>query len=484
MGRGGTREDTAAESDATAEAAPVSRLARTLARLRPGRSSDPDLGPSRARGLYSCRFPAFNFRRLADVESRTQRVPRSTTPRRRPEPSSAGRADLFAKAHQFTKARELQASGFYPYFFPVEGSEATEVVIDGKRRVMVGSNNYLGLTHDPRVVEAARAAILKYGSACTGSRFLNGNTDLHERLEHELAKLTGKEAALVFSTGFQTNLGVISSLVSRNDVVYIDKLDHASIVDGCFLSMGETVRFRHGDLDELESQLRRTDDGKGKLIAVDGVFSMEGDIADLPRIVELAAEHGARILVDDAHAIGVLGRTGAGTAEHFGLTDQVDLILGTFSKSFASIGGFVAGDEAVIHYIKHFARSLIFSASMPPSACAAVLACIDVMAREPERRQRLWEHARRMKDGFRSLGFEIGETQTPIIPVIVGEDLKTFQFWKALFDEGVFTNPVVSPAVPEKSSRIRTSYIATHTDEQLDFVLDVFGRVGRRMGIV
>jgi 8-amino-7-oxononanoate synthase len=392
--------------------------------------------------------------------------------------------DIFAKAFQFTKARELQATGLYPYFFPVEGSEATEVVIDGKRRVMIGSNNYLGLTHDPRVVEAAQAAIRTYGSACTGSRFLNGNTVLHERLEAELARLTGKEAGLVFSTGFQTNLGVISSLVSRNDVVYIDKLDHASIVDGCFLSLGETVRYRHGDLDDLETQLRKADEGKGKLIAVDGVFSMEGDIADLPRLVELRTEYGARLLVDDAHAIGVLGATGAGTAEHFGLTDQVDLILGTFSKSFASIGGFVTGDTDVIHYIKHNARSLIFSASMPPSACATVLACIDIMAREPERRERLWAHARKMKAGFTELGFDVGDSQAPIIPIIIGDDLKTFQFWKALFDNGVFTNPVVSPAVPERSSRIRTSYIATHNDEQLDFVLEVFDKVGRSMGIV
>jgi 8-amino-7-oxononanoate synthase len=392
--------------------------------------------------------------------------------------------DVFTKTAQFTKARELQATGFYPYFFPVEGSEATEVVIDGKRRVMIGSNNYLGLTHHPRVIEAAQAAIRTYGSACTGSRFLNGNTILHERLEHELAKLTGKEEALVFSTGFQANLGVISSLVSRNDVVYIDKLDHASIVDGCFLSMGETVRYRHGDLDDLESQLRRTDESKGKLIAVDGVFSMEGDIADLPRLVELRAEHGARLLVDDAHAMGVMGPTGAGTAEHFGLTDQVDLILGTFSKSFASIGGFVAGDETVIHYIKHNARSLIFSASMPPSACATVLACIEIMAQEPERRERLWSHARKMKTSFTALGFDVGDSQAPIIPIIIGDDLKTFQFWHALYENGVFTNPVVSPAVPERSSRIRTSYIATHTDEQLDFVLEVFDKVGRSMGII
>lgn len=418
------------------------------------------------------------------MESRPQSLRRPAGVPTPPTLSSPGRVDIFAKAAQFTKARELMASGLYPYFFPVEGSEATEVVIDGKRRVMIGSNNYLGLTHDPRVVEAAQAAIRTYGSACTGSRFLNGNTVLHERLEDELARLTGKAAALVFSTGFQANLGVISSLVARNDVIYIDKLDHASIVDGCFLSMGETVRFRHGDLEDLEGQLRRTDEGRGKLIAVDGVFSMEGDIANLPRLVELRAEFGARLLVDDAHAIGVLGHTGAGTAEHFGVTDQVDLIIGTFSKSFASIGGFVSGDESIIHYIKHNARSLIFSASMPPSACATVLACIEILRQEPERRLRLWDHARKMTAGFQALGFNIGDSQAPIIPVIIGDDLKTYQFWHALYENGVFTNPVVSPAVPEKSSRLRTSYIATHTEEQLDFVLEVFGRVGRAMGII
>ena len=418
------------------------------------------------------------------MDSRLQGIQRSLSSLVTAVQTRSTPADIFAKATQYTKAREIQAAGLYPYFLPIEGSDATEVIADGKRRVMIGSNNYLGLTHDPRVIEAAEVALRKYGTACTGSRFLNGNTDLHERLEHELATLTGKEAALVFSTGYQANVGVISSLVSRSDVVFIDKLDHASIVDGCFLAVGQTVRFRHSDLDDLEMQLRRTDERKGKLIAVDGIFSMEGEIADLPRLVELRAEYGARLLVDDAHAIGVLGPTGAGTAEHFGLTEHVDLIVGTFSKSFASIGGFVAGDEAVIHYMKHHARSLIFSASMPPSACATVLACIEIMAQEPERRQRLWAHARKMKEGFTSLGFDVGDTQAPIIPVIIGDTLSTFRFWRALYDNGVYANPVVSPAVPERSSRIRTSYIATHTDDQLDFVLEVFERVGRSMGII
>jgi 8-amino-7-oxononanoate synthase len=379
----------------------------------------------------------------------------------------------------------VYASGLYPYFVPIESSTGTEVVIDGKRRVMIGSNNYLGLTHDPRVIAAAQAAIAKYGSACTGSRFLNGNTDLHDRIEVKLAELTGKEAGLVFSTGFQTNLGVIATLVGRTDFVYIDKLDHASIVDGCFLSAGDTVRFRHGDLDDLEAKLARGNrNGGGKLIVVDGVFSMEGDIVDLPRLVELCAQHDARLVVDDAHSIGVLGETGAGTAEHFGLTNQVDLIVGTFSKSFASIGGFVTGEREVIEYLKHQARSLIFSASMPPSACAAVLTCIDIMAAEPERRLKLWENADYMRAGLRSLGYDTGVSETPIVPVLMGNDSLTFHFWRSLFDNGVFTNPVVAPAVPEKESRIRTSYSATHTRDQLDFVLDVFAKVGRAAGVI
>ena len=400
-------------------------------------------------------------------------------------PQLSASSDVFFKTRDFTRLAEAKASGLYPYFVPIESSTGTEVVVDGKRRVMIGSNNYLGLTHDPRVIAAAQAAIEKYGSACTGSRFLNGNTDLHDRIEVKLAELTGKEAGLVFSTGFQTNLGVIATLVGRTDFVYIDKLDHASIVDGCFLSAGDTVRFRHGDLDDLEAKLARGNrNGGGKLIVVDGVFSMEGDIVDLPRLVELCAQYDARLVVDDAHSIGVLGETGAGTAEHFGLTPQVDLIVGTFSKSFASIGGFVTGEREVIEYLKHQARALIFSASMPPSACAAVLTCIDIMAAEPERRQRLWENADYMRAGLRSLGYDTGVSETPIVPVIIGNDHLTFHFWRSLFDNGVFTNPVVAPAVPEKESRIRTSYSATHTRDQLDFVLDVFAKVGRAAGVI
>jgi 8-amino-7-oxononanoate synthase len=420
------------------------------------------------------------------ARSRVLDNPPATAPdQARPSAADAAKhGDIFAKARSYTKAREAQAAGLYPYFLPIEGSEATEVVAEGKRRVMIGSNNYLGLTHDPRVVEAAQAAIQKYGAGCTGSRFLNGNTDLHEKLEVELAKLTGKEGALVFSTGYQANLGVISGLIGRSDVCYVDKLDHASIVDGCAMSMGKTERFRHKDLADLERQLAAADPAKGKLIAVDGIFSMEGEIADVPNLVRLSKQYKARLLIDDAHAVGVLGKTGAGTPEHFGLTDEVDIIVGTFSKSFASIGGFCAADEAVIHYLRHHARSLIFSASMPPSACATVLKCIEIMRDEPERRDRLWAHARRMQHEFELLGFDVGETRTPIVPVVIGENMKTFRFWKALYENGVFTNPVVPPAVPDGSSRVRTSYIATHTDEQLDFVLEVFAKVGKSMGII
>ena len=395
---------------------------------------------------------------------------------------------ILDKCHNFTRAREVMAAGYYPYFVPIEGSSDTEAVVNGDRKIMIGSNNYMGLTHHPCIVEAAQAAIKKYGSGCTGSRFLNGNTDLHERLESRLARFVGTEAALVFSTGYQTNLGVIGALVGRSDRVYLDKLDHASIVDGSRLSYGEVGRFKHGDLEGLRAQLEadaeRGGDGAGAMVVVDGVFSMEGDIADVPGLLEVCEEFGAALVLDDAHAIGYLGPTGAGSAEYYGLTDRVPLTIGTFSKSFASIGGFVAGPEPVIHYLRHHARSLIFSASMPPAAVATVLAALDVIEGEPERRKRLWEITHRMMGGFRSMGFEIGPTQTPIIPIMVGPMDKTFMFWKAVFDAGVFTNPVMPPAVPENSCRLRTSYIATHTDDQLDYVLDTFGKVGKKLGVI
>ncbi len=395
---------------------------------------------------------------------------------------------LFDKCRNFTRAREVMASGYYPYFMPIERSTDTEAYVNGERKIMIGSNNYLGLTHHPCIVEAAQAAIKKYGSGCTGSRFLNGNMDLHEHLEARLAKFMGSESALVFSTGYQTNLGVIGTLVGRNDKVYLDKLDHASIVDGSRLAYGEVARFKHADVEGLRQLLQAdaavAQNGCGRMVVVDGVFSMEGDIADAPKLVELCEEFDAVLVLDDAHAIGYLGPTGAGTAEHFGLTDRVPLTIGTFSKSFASIGGFVAGPESVIHYLRHHARSLMFSASMPPAAVATVLAALDIIEREPERRERLWQITDRMMDGFRSLGFEIGPTETPIIPIMIGPMEKTFVFWKAVFDAGVFTNPVTPPAVPENSCRLRTSYIATHTDEQLDYVLDVFQTVGKQLAVI
>lgn len=395
---------------------------------------------------------------------------------------------LFDKCYSFTRAREVMASGYYPYFVPIEGSNDTEAFVGGEPKIMVGSNNYLGLTHHPCIVEAAQAAIKQYGSGCTGSRFLNGNTILHERLEERLAKFMGTEAALVFSTGFQTNLGVIGTLAGRNDRVYLDKLDHASIVDGSRLSYGEVVRFKHGDFvglrRQFEAEANSARNGYNRMVVVDGVFSMEGDIADLPNLVPLCEEFEAVLVVDDAHAIGYLGPSGAGTAEYFGMTDRVPLTVGTFSKSFASIGGFVAGPEPVIHYLRHQARSLIFSASMPPSAVATVLAALDIIETEPERRERLWRITHRMQADFKALGFEIGPTQTPIIPIMVGPMEKTFVFWKELFDAGVFTNPVMPPAVPENSCRLRTSYIATHTDDQLDYVLGAFEKVGKALAVI
>lgn len=391
---------------------------------------------------------------------------------------------VFAKCENFTTSRQLREKGLYPYFVPIEESHDTYVVIDGEEKIMVGSNNYMGLTHDPRIIEASRQALERYGSGNTGSRFLNGNLDIHDRLEEELADFVGKEAALVFSTGYQTNLGTLGALIGRNDTVYVDKLDHASIQDGVRLGFGHVQRFNHGDLEMLGRMLEADKPERGKLIAVDGVYSMEGDITDLGALVELAKEYDAGLLVDDAHSIGVLGETGAGTAEHFGLTADVDLILGTFSKSFASIGGFVAAEADVIEYLRNHARALIFSASMPPCAVATVLKALEIIREEPWRRERLWRNTRRMMDGFRSIGFEIGPTETPIVPILIGPMEKTFRFWRELFDAGVFTNPVVPPAVPEGSCRLRTSYMATHTDEQLDFVLEQVERIGKKLQVV
>lgn len=392
--------------------------------------------------------------------------------------------DLFEKCRNFTRAKETMAAGLYPYFKAIGSGAASEVYINGKRLIMVGSNNYLGLTQDARVKEAAKKAIDDFGSGCTGSRFLNGTLVLHEELEAKLANFMKREAALCFSTGFQTNLGTIATVVGKDDLIFADRTDHASIVDGCRLAFGRTLKFKHNNLDDLERLLRTHPNSGGKAIIVDGVFSMEGDIVDLPNIVKLAEKYQARVFVDDAHAIGVLGKHGRGTGEHFGLEDKVDIVIGTFSKSFASIGGFIAADRYVIDYIKHHSRTLIFSASMPPAAVATVSTAVDILEQEPERLERLWRNVRKMKSAFDKLGFNTGRSQTPIIPIHIGEDLKCFQFWKMLFDNGVFANPVISPAVPAGGAVIRTSYMATHTDGELDEVLHIFARLGREFGLI
>ena len=391
--------------------------------------------------------------------------------------------DLFDKCENYMVAKEAQASGLYPYFLPLSESEGTEAEFNGEKLIMCGSNNYLGLTTHPEVQEAARNAVTRFGSSCTGSRFLNGTLALHETLEKELAEWVQKDNALVFSTGMQVNLGTISSLVGRNDYVILDKEDHASIVDGARLSYGKMVRFRHNDMDDLRGKLSRLPEKAGKLLVVDGLYSMEGDIAPLPEIVPICKEFNVRLMVDDAHAVGVLGK-GRGTAAHFGLTDDVDLIMGTFSKSFASIGGYIAGDENTIHYIKHNARSLIFSASIPGPNAAAALAALNIIRREPERVERVNQIAVKMRREYKTLGFDIGSSETPVIPIIIGEDTLTLKTWKLLFDNGVFVNPILSPATPPGRQLLRTSYMATHTDEQLDQVLEIFARVGHELGLI
>jgi len=391
--------------------------------------------------------------------------------------------DLFEKCWNWTEAKDLMKTGFYPYFMPLDDTEGTEVTIGDKKLVMIGSNNYLGLTTHPKVRQAAIEATRHFGTSCTGSRFLNGTLAWHLDLEKRLAEFVEKEAALVFSTGYQTNLGTISSLIGRGDYVITDKDDHASIVDGCRLSYGAMERFRHNDMADLERVLSKLPLEVGKLVVVDGVFSMGGDIAPLPDIIPLCKKHNARLMVDDAHSIGVLGG-GKGTAIHLGVNDGVDLVMGTFSKSFASLGGFIAGSEPVIHYIQHHARSLIFSASMPPANVAAVAAALDVMIEEPERIRRINEIGDYMRQEYQKMGFNTGPSQTPIIPILIGDMHATFLTWRLLFEEGIYTNPVIPPAVPPNQSLLRTSYMATHTDEQMAFVLEKFAKVGRLVDMI
>jgi 8-amino-7-oxononanoate synthase len=392
--------------------------------------------------------------------------------------------DLFEKCYSFTRADELMAMDMYPYFPPIEAVKGNMVSVKGKGMIMVGSNNYLGLLSHPDVRKAAQEAVDRYGVATCGSRFLNGTLDIHVRLEERLARFMKREAALTFSTGFQTNLGIISTIAGKDDIIVADRMVHASIIDACRLSFGTVLKYMHNDMTDLEKVLASVGQDSGKLIVVDGVFSMEGDLANLPEIVRLAGKYSAKVLVDDAHGIGVMGANGRGTSEHFGVEDKVDLVMGTFSKSFASLGGFVAGREKVISYIKHHARPLIFSASITPASVATVLATLEIIEKEPERRLRLWEITRKMKSGFRAMGYDTGPTDTPIIPVIIGDDEKAFQLWRFLQEDGVFTNPVVYPAVPKGQALIRTSYTATHSDEELDTVLGSFEKCGKLLGIL
>lgn len=382
-----------------------------------------------------------------------------------------------------TNARGLRAMGLYPFFIPLDKTEGTEVTVKGRRLIMIGSNNYLGLTNHPKVQQAAIDAIRKFGTSCTGSRFLNGTLAMHILLEEKLASLLEKEKALVFSTGYQTNLGSISALIGRNEVVICDKEDHASIIDGCRLSLGQLSRFRHNDMNDLQRVLKTCPKNKGKLVIVDGVFSMGGEIAPLLEIIPLCREYGARLMVDDAHGIGITGG-GRGTAAHFGVTESVDLIMGTFSKSLASIGGFIAGNEATIHWIQHLARSLIFSASLPAPNVAAALAALEILETEPERVERVNTIAERMRQSYQDLGFNVGTTKTPIIPIIVGDSMKALMLWQALLDAGVYTNIALPPAVPAGKSLLRTSYMATHTDKQMDHVLEIFSIAGKESGII
>lgn len=385
--------------------------------------------------------------------------------------------DLFQKCYDYTTAKEAMAAGIYPYFHYLETGQDTEVVMEGHHIIMIGSNNYQGLTSDNRVIEAAKEALLKYGTGCSGSRFLNGTLKLHMELEERLAKFLNKEAAITFSTGFQSNLGIISAIAGRNDYIVCDKENHASIYDACRLSYAKMVRYEHSDMEDLERVLSEIPENKGILIVTDGVFSMGGDICKLPEIVELAEKYGARVMVDDAHGLGVIGEHGRGTAEYFGLEDKVDIIMGTFSKSLASLGGFVAASEEVVHYIKHTSRPFIFSASMPPANAAAALKALEIIEQEPWRMKNLLGIADYMRQGLKKMGIPILESVTPIIPIMTYDTGRTFLATKMLFEEGVYVNPVIVPAVPPGQCLIRTSYTATHTKEQMDRAMEAIGRV-------
>lgn len=391
--------------------------------------------------------------------------------------------DVFQKCYDYERLDKVVESGLYPYFVPLSGHVGAEMEIEGHSIIMLGSNNYLGLTDHPRIMEKAKEAIDKYGTGCTGSRFLNGTLDLHIELEERMAQFLNKEMVITFSTGFQSNLGVISTIAGRNDIIYLDRLDHASIIDGSRMSYGRVLKFRHNDHEHLRYLLENNREHPG-MIVTDGVFSMEGDLANIPGLVEISREFGVRLMVDDAHGVGAMGPRGRGTAEHFGCHDDVDLLVGTFSKSFACVGGFAAGPARVMDYIKHTARTMIFSASLPPAAVATVIAALDVLEQEPELISNSHKAAERARQGLASLGFNVGNSETPIIPIIVGDEYQTLLFWKRLFQEGVFANPVISPAVASGGEMLRTSYMATHTDDMIDRALDIFEKCGKELDLI
>jgi 8-amino-7-oxononanoate synthase len=392
--------------------------------------------------------------------------------------------DIFQKCIDWKDSDTVRQMGLYPYFRVIASGQDPIVTMNGDAVIMLGSNNYLGLTNHPEIKKAAAAALAAYGTGTAGSRFLNGTLEIHVELEERLARFMKREAVLTFSTGFQVNLGVISSLVDRCDVVILDNLDHACILDGARLSYGRVLKYQHNDMESLEERLRSVEPDRGKLIVVDGVFSMEGDVADLERIVELKNEYGARLMVDDAHGVGVMGEDGRGTSEHFGVEGDTDLVMGTFSKSLATVGGFVAADRPIIEWVKHHARSLMFSAAPPPASVASAIKAIEIIEREPERRQQLWDNTRYMKREFTTLGFDTGNSASPVIPLVVGDDITAFRMTMRLQEEGVFANPVVSPAVPPGRAMIRTSYMATHTREHLDRALEAFAKVGRELEVI
>jgi 8-amino-7-oxononanoate synthase len=398
--------------------------------------------------------------------------------------SSATKSDIFSKAFNFTKADEVKEMGLYPYFKPLEATDGTIVEIEGKKVIMAGSNNYLGLTNDPRTIKAAQDALTKYGTGCTGSRYLNGTLDSHLELEDKLAEFMGKEGCVLFSTGYQTNEGSIQTIAGRNDIIFSDRDNHACIVVGTLVSNAKTMRYHHNDMGQLRKLLEKADPDAGKIIISDGVFSMSGTLAKVPELVKLAKEFNARLYLDDAHAVGVIGDGGRGSASVFGLTDEVDLISGTFSKSFASLGGFIVGDKPVIEYIRHHSPAHIFSASMPPANVATVLKALEILHEEPWRLERLDEISVYMRTELRNLGFNVWSSQSPIVPVVIGEMMDCFKFWKDLFEAGVYANAVVPPAVPQGQSLLRTSYMASHTDEHLDQILEAFRKVGIKHGVI